>query len=158
MMGRPAQGFTLIELMISVAIGIILVGGGMAAYRGTGEREEVKQAGLSFQTNLRAFQQKAASGEKPVGCLGTLDDFRIEADIDLSSYSVKAECTISDGPTTEFSLIEGIEFDAGFSDIVFYSLKSEINGAQVVTINSREGNYTYEVTIEASGVIQGELL
>ena len=130
----------------------------MAAYRGTGEREEVKQAGLSFQTNLRSFQQKALSGEKPDGCLGSLEDFRVEADPGLSQYTVKAECSISDGPVTSFDLIEGVEFSDAFSDIVFYTLKSEIDGAQTITLNSSGDSYTYEVMIETGGVIQGELL
>jgi|APSaa5957512622_1039677.scaffolds.fasta_scaffold08112_6 prepilin-type N-terminal cleavage/methylation domain-containing protein len=155
---KPAQGFTLIELMITVAIGIVMVGGGLAAYRGAGEREEVKLAGLGFQTNLKSFQQKAFAGEKPVGCLGTLEDFRIEVGAGLGSYIVKAECSLVDGPETEFELIQGVEFDAIFSDLIFYTLKSEIGGAQTIVINSAEGNYTYEITVEASGVIQGELL
>ena len=113
---------------------------------------------MSFQTNLRAFQQKALSGEKPVGCLGSLEDFRVEADVGLSMYTVKAECSITDGPVTEFDLIDGVLFDVAFSDIVFYTLKSEVDGAQVVSINSSGGSYIYQVTIESGGVIQGQLI
>jgi prepilin-type N-terminal cleavage/methylation domain-containing protein len=162
-MSRPAlsknqRGFTLIELMVTIAIGMVLVGGGLAAFRGAGAKEGLKQASYSFQSNLRLFQQKALSGEKPVGCLGDLEGYRVEADSGLTEYKVKAECGIVDGPETEFELDGGIEFEAEFSDIVFYVLKSNIVGAQVITLNSSEGDHSYEVTIESSGVIRGELL
>ena len=151
-------GFTLIELMVTIAIGLILVGGGLAAFRGAGTKEDLKQAGYSLQTNLRLFQQKASSGEKPVGCLGDLEGFRVEADPGLTMYQVKAECGIADGPETEFELTGGAVFEAEFSDIVFYVLKPEPGGAQTITLNSEDGEYSYEVIIESSGVIRGGIL
>ncbi len=162
-MSRPALnkknlGFTFIELMVTVTIGLILVAGGLAAYRGAGAREEVKQAGYSFQTNLKAFQQKALSGEKPVGCLGSLEGYRVEADPLLTKYTVKAECTIVDGPETEFELSDEVVFDAAFLDIVFYVLKSEVVGAQTITLNSGDASYSYEVIVELGGVIRGGML
>lgn len=162
-MRLPARGFTLIELMVAVAIGLILVGGGLAAFRGAGAKEEIKQAGYTFQINLRLFQQKALSGEKPVGCLGDLDGYRVmvEADPDpdsLNKYKVKAECSLADGPETEFELEGGAVFEAEFTDIFFKILKAEPVGAQVIILNSSEGDYSYEVTVESSGVIRGGLL
>jgi prepilin-type N-terminal cleavage/methylation domain-containing protein len=151
-------GFTLIELMVTIAIGLILIGGGLAAFRGAGAKEELKQAGYSFQINLRSFQQKSLSGEKPVDCLGDLQGFRAESDPDLSSYKVKAECALVDGPETEFELGGEAVFEAEFSDIVFYVLKSGPLGAQTIVLNSSEGDYSYEVIIESTGVIRGGLL
>lgn len=152
----PARGFTLIELMVAIAISMLLVAGGLAAYRGTGDREKVKQAGLGFQTNLKAFQQKALSGEKPTGCLGSLDGFRVEADAGLTSYTVKAECAVVDGPITSFELDDEVGFLAEFTDIVFYTLRSELDGDQTITLAA--GDYSYQITIEAGGVIQGQML
>ncbi len=157
-MTKSAQGFTFVELMVTITIGMILVAGGLAAYRGAGEREELKQAGFSFQTNLKSFQQKALSGEKPAGCLGTLEDFRVQADAGLTSYSVMAECSTVDGPETDFELITGVEFSAEFSDIVFYTLESTLDGAQTIDLITDSGEYTYQLTIESTGVIRGEML
>jgi len=55
-MKKPA-GFTLIEILVTVVISGILFGGGIAAFRGIGARQNLKQAGIEFQSNLRAFQQ-----------------------------------------------------------------------------------------------------
>jgi len=155
-MKKPA-GFTLIEILVTVVISGILFGGGIAAFRGIGARQNLKQAGIEFQSNLRSFQQKALSSEKPSDCSGTLDGFRVQFDPDLTSYSVKAECSTNDGLEIEFSLTEGVKFTSEFSDMVFYTLKAEVEGApQTITLTN--GSLQYQVIIESSGVIRGGML
>ncbi len=157
-MKKSARGFTLIELIVTVTIGLILVASSLVAYRGMGEKESVKQEGISFQTNLRSFQQKAVATEKPVGCEGFFQGYRVVVDADLDKYSVTAECATSNGDTTDFELSNGVEFSGAFSDIIFYPLSAELLGAQTITLLSQDGSYTYQVIIEEAGVIRGGLL
>ena len=155
---KRLAGFTLIETLVVIIISGILFSGGIAAYKGIGARQDLKQAGITFQSNLRSFQQKALSSEKPSGCEGTLERYRVRY-IDSIRYSVKAECSTNNGPETEFKLTEGVEFTDVFSDIVFITLKAEIYGAQTIKFKSGSGGSSleYEVIIQPSGVITGKM-
>ncbi len=158
-MKKPA-GFTLIETLVVIIISGILFSGGIAAYKGIGARQDLKQAGITFQSNLRSFQQKALSSEKPSGCEGKIEGYRVRSDPGLDRYFVKAECSTSDGTETEFKLTEGVVFTGEFSDdIVFYTLKAEITGAQTIKFKSGSGGSTleYEVIIQPSGIITGKM-
>ncbi|KKR76039.1 MAG: hypothetical protein UU21_C0020G0016 [Candidatus Levybacteria bacterium GW2011_GWA2_40_8] len=156
-MTRPA-GFTLIEILVTVVISGILFGGGIAAYRGIGDKQAVKQNGATFLSNLRAFQQKALASEKPADCgANKLESFKVSY-VNVSSYSVKASCV---GTATTITLTDEVEFTAGFNDIDFQVLKAEVlNGGieEEQTITLQKGSTSYQVTIEQRGVISGKLL
>jgi len=153
---RP--GFTLIELMIAVVIGAVLFSGGLAAYRGFGDRQTLKQAGATFRSNLRLFQQKALSGEKPSECLAddVFEGFEVSY-VNETSYLAAPICqsAIPDGET--FMLAEEVEFlGVGWDTIFFPVLRSELTGAQTITLSL--SSFSYQVVIESSGVIRGEML
>ena len=146
-------GFTLLELIVAVAIGGILMAGGLAAYKGTGERQNLKQAGLEFITNLRAVQKKALSGEKPVGCVGSLESFQISY-VNETEYCFQAQCSSFSPEAEMVSLAEGARFLAGFSPITFPVLKSELSGSQSIVLSSE--SFSYQVVIESGGTISGD--
>ena len=152
---RFRDGFTLIEILVAVAIGMVLFSGGLAAYRGIGEKQEVKQAGISFQTNLRLFQKKAMAGEKPVGCVGSLIGFKVSY-YDADSYVLQADCQTTDPSSNTIDLDENIVFTASFSDVLFSVLKTQVVGSQVITLTN--GTFSYAVTVSPNGVIEGKLL
>ena len=162
-MQRPARyfqkkGFTLIELLVAVAIGGILFSGGLAAYRGIGEKQTVKQAGISFQSKLRLFQQKALAGEKPSECDipgEILEGYSVRW-ISLTSYIMTAVCSITSPTENTINLVENVVFGGNFGTIFFPVLRSELTGAQVITLTN--GTFNYEVEIESTGVIRGEML
>jgi prepilin-type N-terminal cleavage/methylation domain-containing protein len=155
-LGPPFQpGFTLIELLVAVGISALLVLGGLAAYRGIGEKQMLKQAGLELQTNLRAFQKKALSGEKPSGCTGVLDGFEVKY-VSLISYQFQAICSLNSPAPTVVQLPNSgkVSFAAEFSPLRFEVLSLGVSGAQSIRLVS--GSRTYQVTIEKSGVIEGD--
>ncbi len=156
-MKRTALGFTLIELLVSVGIGLILVVGGLAAYKGVGAKQSVKQAGVTFKTNLRSFQQKSLSGEKPVSC-SSLQGYVISY-VSEDSYSVQANCLSGSGDINVFTLDNGVEFMSGFGDIEFLTLETAIVGAPfLVDLSVPSSGYVYQVIVDSSGVISGLML
>lgn len=150
------RGFTLIELMIAVVLTGLLVNGGLAAYRGVGERQKVKQAGISFQTNLKSYQQKALAGEKPDACADpdTLSGYRVMR-ISLTSYSVRAICDTAVPAAVAVNLDEGIKFSSNFN-VFFPVLGGPVTGATAITLQNADASYNYQVTVESLGVIRGE--
>jgi len=152
------KGFTLIELLVAIAIGGILFSGGLAAYRGIGEKQTVKQAGISFQSKLRLFQQKALAGEKPSECDipgEILEGYRVDWE-SSTSYIMTAVCSITSPTENTINLVENVAFGGNFGTIFFPVLRSELTGAQVITLTN--GTFSYEVEIQSTGVIKGEML
>jgi prepilin-type N-terminal cleavage/methylation domain-containing protein len=153
------SGFTLIELLISITIGGLLVGGAIVSYRSVGIKQKVKQAGIGFQTDLKNYQQKALAGQKPNLCSGSdnLIGYRVNY-VDSNTYSIKAVCRINNPAAIEVDLPQGVVFFTPFnpSQIFFPVLKSETSGAQTIILSS--SNYRYQVVIEPSGVIRGQML
>lgn len=154
---RGCGGFTLVELMIAVVISGLLFGGALAAYRGLSARQVVKQAGISFASDLKNYQQKALAGQKPEECLGSLDGYEVSG-IDSNSFSVTAVCTAGAPVATDFDLPGEVIFQAAFNpgEIFFPSLGSQVTGAQTIVLT--KDSYSYQVVIEPLGVIRGQML
>lgn len=149
------RGFTLIELLIAVAIGAVLFSGGLAAYRGMGERQSLKQGGRIFQSNLRLFQQKALAGEKPTDCeLVIFEGFEVSF-ANKTSYSARPVCGGAMPTGKTYSLPEEVEFGDVPETIFFPVLRSELTGAQTITLGI--GGFYYDVEIESTGVIRGKM-
>lgn len=156
-----ARGFSLIELMIVMVISGVLMAGGIAAYRSLGGKQQVKQAGITFQTNLRLFQGKALAGEKPSDCtpVNKLLYYKVMWE-SSTSYSVEPICTGSAGTTAViYDLDDEIEFlNPPWSEIKFYNQINHVDGNQTIQL-VKTGTTTpyYKVTIANSGVISGEM-
>lgn len=151
------RGFTLIELLVATAIGLVLTWGGLAAYRGAGEKESLKQAGLELQSDLRLIQKKALAGEKPDDC-GNLSGYLVKPGRDLGEYVVQAECSNNNGPEITYDLPDNVLFGAAISEMTFQVLRQGVSGAQIITLVSElSDNYQYIVTVESGGTIMGRL-
>ncbi|MCG2692255.1 prepilin-type N-terminal cleavage/methylation domain-containing protein, partial [Microgenomates group bacterium] len=151
---KRLAGFTFIELLIALMISGILFSGGIAAYRGIGVRQDLKQAGIEFQSNLRLIQEKTLSSKKPTEC-DVLLGYEVSY-VDDNTYSMKPVCQNGASVSTDIDLQEGISFGGVFSKISFFVLKAEITGAQTITLTS--SSLQYQVIIESSGVIRGGML
>lgn len=62
------NGYTLIEMMMSVAIIAVVVSGGFAAYSSYTKRQALVNEGGVFVSLAREVQKRAQSGEKPDDC------------------------------------------------------------------------------------------
>lgn len=62
------SGFTLIEILVVVAIMAILTGGAIVAYNNFNQSQTVKRAALQVKTDLRESQNRAVSGLKHDDC------------------------------------------------------------------------------------------
>ena len=150
------RGFTLIELLVSVAIGGVLIGAALASYRGMGTKQQVKQAGISLAADLKSYQQKALAGQKPSECTAALQGYQVTY-VDSNSYSVTAVCAGAPS-ASEFDLPGEVIFQTAFNpgEIFFPVLSGAVDGAQTLVLT--QGDYSYQVVVEAAGVIRGEML
>lgn len=73
---HPDAGFTLIEMIVAVAIIVIVTGFSIASFIRFNDRQQVQTAARELQLQLRAAQTKARVRETPTGC-STLERFRV---------------------------------------------------------------------------------
>jgi prepilin-type N-terminal cleavage/methylation domain-containing protein len=107
------KGFTLIELIVAVAISLTVTGLILVNYNTYNDTQTLKQAALTLKNNLRYAQIQALTGKKPTPCtelLGYIVNF-FNVPNNPSNYTIQAECnTGPQGATTVVNLPGGVTF------------------------------------------------
>jgi prepilin-type N-terminal cleavage/methylation domain-containing protein len=110
---KKLQGFTLIELVVTIAISLFITGGIIVNYNSYNSTQNLKQTALTLKNDLRFMQSKARNGEKPAGvACGTLSGWTVS--IYLSSYTYEANC--DDAPVGDPVTVT-LPFDITFTSI-----------------------------------------
>ncbi len=107
MRSTTRNGFSLLELLIAIAISSALIGVSVAGYRDFASRQAVDAGVRVLYSGLRVAQTKASSGEKPAGCVGSFDGYRVRFLTSggvITSFETRAVCggTEVAGTTTPF--------------------------------------------------------
>lgn len=155
---RGNNGFSFIELLITVSILIAVVGGGIASYISFNDRQTVIAATKELQTILRSAQTKARVRETPPACTQAsgfpLQGWRVTAQAGVAGPTVRlfASCGRVEengeldqemGVVREYQLPSTITLntDNGDLDVRFWAL---YGGVQFVGT----GDATRTITIE----------
>lgn len=149
-------GFTLLELMVSISIGMLTIGAIIANYNGYNNRQSLKQAALTLKNNLRFAQAKAFSGEKPASSCTELVGWRVS--FASGSYTMQAECAPQglQGTSTTMTLPSGITFSPIPAAITFRVLSRGSDLTAAGFLNLVGFNQTYTLEISPGGDISDE--
>lgn len=157
------NGFTLIEMVVSLALMGLLLGGSIVGYRKFNERQLVIQSGKELVSVMRLAQKRAGVGDKPdvAGCDGgeKLDGYRIAGTQDTNTYTLSPLCDGSEvaAARTTYTLPTGIVFKQNM-DVRFLVLSRGVeltSGAtQTFEVGSDQApGYKYGVRVSRSGEI-----
>lgn len=156
------QGYTLIEVLISLTIIGLLFGFGFASFRDFSRRQHLASVARTIKGELRLVQGKASAAEKPdnVKCSGTntLSSYSFQI-VNSTSYKVTANCLggnvdIWDVPK---SLPDGISMSPTSGTISFKVLGQGTNIVSVpivITFTQAGTNNKSYVTVTAGGEIK----
>lgn len=162
------KGFTFIEIMVTTAIAIFLFTGVISAYNTFTESSRLRQAALNLKNDLRAAQNKAISGEKPINlrALGVTCDELVGYQITfinelqangamLGKYTVKAKCNPDQPQASEttFTLPQSVSFDTVPDPLVFRVLTRGVDTNTDIKITLKSGGKTYLLTVSPQGDI-----
>ena len=155
------NGYTLIELLIVMAILALLFGFSFAAYTNFNKNRSLENGAREVEVVLRDAQHKAISGEYDQGGTCTkLISWMVNWTADTADYSLVGRCETSGGsmnfsniPPYKLSSVGTVQFYNSGS-ITFNSfLQSPIISSPVCIHFSSDVNNFYKVTVTAGGVI-----
>lgn len=152
------RGFTLLELIITVAIMMVVVGGSIAGFVSFTDRQEVLNTAKEVQQMMRNAQSKARVREVPniAGCI-TLEKYRVQYN-GSSTFILQAGCKNATGTDVFGSGMRTITLPTGVSvtpsgarSIDFSTLEEGVSGGTTFTFT--KGSNVFQFTVSASGSI-----
>ncbi|MBI5448718.1 prepilin-type N-terminal cleavage/methylation domain-containing protein [Candidatus Gottesmanbacteria bacterium] len=146
------SGFTLIELIVTIGISLLAVGGLIVNYNNYNDNQRLKQAALTMKNNLRYAQTLAASSKKPTSGCTELVGYTVQ--FTDSTYTVVAECTegaVGDALST--ALPSGITFSPVPASFVYGVLTRGLLSSDAVTITMVGIVKSYRIQVSTGGDI-----
>ncbi len=143
------QGFSLIELLIVIALFVLLTSGAVLNYRAFNQRQQVLQSAKNVQEALRFAQKKARVGEKPTGCV-TLNGYKVSGTTASTQVILTADCTNQDYQVTSLSLVGNARLTVNLDKTFSVITGGVVNPG---TIAIRYGAYTYAFDVNVGGEI-----
>lgn len=153
MASKVPNGFTLIELIVSISILMLLVGGLLTSYNNYTQSQLIKQTAQTVKANVRLAQSKALSGVKPASGCTELVGYTLT--FTQLTYSFQAECTEGlVGSVTQISLPQSVSFSPVPASFTFGVLtRGLVNQPNAITMTISGFSKTYQLTVEPNGVV-----
>lgn len=136
--------------MVVVAIMIMLMGGGFAAYLHFNSRQLLLNSGSQLQLLMVTAQKEARVGSKPTGCARLLSYAVVVNSGQLSSASLVAECSNNSYTTQTITFDTGVTSTASFA-AHFLVLTGGVVGAGNFTL--QKGSQTVVFTVNQGGSV-----
>lgn len=160
---RGTLAFTLIEIMVVLAIGALVFIGGYAGYRDFTRRQILSGAQEELKSNLALARQFSLSGEKPGNiCPGsTLEGYQVGFEAGCfqygcTSYKIQAKCE-SGGPYEVRSILipQGISISGLDTPVLFKVVGQGTDLSSDLTITLTQGSTGAQstVTVTSAGTI-----
>ncbi len=145
------RGFTLLELMIVLAITAVLTIGALSSYRGFDQQKRLEADTEAFVEGVELAKKQVNSGEKP--CVGYTGTYSILWG-DTSFSVVPGGCAVLQ--SYEF---KGNEFETATSSAVFnpFGRGTTLTSDRCVLIRNIYHNQCRKIIIETSGTVSSEV-
>ncbi len=160
------DGFSLIELLVSISVILILVGISFAGYSRLTIKQNLTSAGLLLKNVIRDAQSRAFNGEidcSKCGCSPGSGSTFVGWILDFTPKSIYGLCGASTTfSNTPFTLPQGIELITTSDPIQFnsstYTVKTTTGNPAVICLyNPNIGNNYYRITLNTAGVIEEKI-
>ncbi len=146
------SAFSLIELLVSVTIIALLIGGALAGYTRYIDKQRLIAAAEEIQSGFREAQNLAK-----IGYLGTCDeldyvDFSVYIDGGTAklTYQIGVFCVDGSNELTQVAIDDDFSLDAALSSLKFYPY-GNLSGTASRTLCSTRSSYCATFSIDQGG-------
>lgn len=146
------KGFTLIELMVAVSVGLVVTGMVIVNYNSYNTTQILKQAALTLKNDIRFVQTKASSGVKPYASCNTLVGWNMT--FTSTGYTYVANCDgVATGDVMTVLYPPGITLASlpSPNPITFYVLSRGTNLGSMATLTLTGNAKQYVVQLGKNG-------
>lgn len=154
-LSSPKQGFSLLELLIVIAIVTVIAAAGVGSYRNFGKTVELSSTAQGIAADLRQVQSKAMVGEGGYKwgahfVNGTPDSYYLLFSTTASTYTTDGTSTTTATTTLSKGIVFSDPASGASKDIIFNKISGTTTVATVAIIT--EGT-TATTTVSAIGTI-----
>jgi len=144
------RGFTLLELMIVLAITAVLTIGALSSYRGFDQLKRLEADSEAFIESVELAKKQVSSGEKP--CVGYTGTYSVSWG-DTSFTVVPGGCSL-----LQSYELKGNEFETATSSAVFnpFGRGTTLTTDQCILVRNIYHDQCQKITIETSGTVSSE--
>ena len=147
------HGFTLLEILIAIAIMMLLLGGGIAAYLRLDKRQTLVNAGKEVELLLRTAQKKAQVGDRPKTGCAHLEGYRVvPPPAGGRTLTLRAVCDTGLVTVQTYDLPTGVTL-TNMGTMTFAVLHGGVSGATSVRLDVNNPSYSYTFLVTAGGEI-----
>lgn len=157
---RRRDGYTLIEVLIVVAIMGLIFGIGFFSFRDYSKKKAVEAIARTLKSDLRLAQGQSLAGKKPTDCTSSLDGYSFAVTTGTPSfYTVTAVCGNQNILIKTATLTSDMSLSVpSVNPILFKPLGQGTNipsGSSVtITITQFISNFSQVVTVSSTGEIK----
>jgi len=146
------KGFTLVELLVAVAISLALLGLTVVGYRRFLDQRTMGLVLTEVKSQLRLVRSKAMSGEKPSGCTN-LNGYQVTLSGGNLAYSPICDGVVGAQEIITLTSADGPIGISLSSNFIFRSIDGSLD-PQTAVVSLTYGALAGEVQIFTSGEIQ----
>ena len=145
-MNRTTKGgFTLVELMVGLAISLLLMGGGMVALSQFGERRAVLADAKLVADQLRALRIRAVAVETPEVCVGGVVEYQMT--LSESTMEMKVECVNESLVNWGELTLQNSSFSDSTEEVDFQVRSGgSLGGVKIIYVCGEKTGFRIEVT------------
>lgn len=123
-LARPGKGYTLIELLIVMAIMGILFTVGYLSFQDYARRQTLLAAGRAVRVDIRTAIESAIAGNKPAACNNVLNGYQFWI-TSGTTYEIDAICSGGNVVVTQATVPTGITLTASNPNPVIFKVLAQ---------------------------------
>ncbi len=157
-LAHPTRGYTLIELLIVMAIMGILFTVGYLSFQDYSRRQSLLAVGRSVRVDIKTAIESAIAGNKPATCSNVLNAYQFQV-TSGTTYEIDAICSAGNVVITQRTIPSGITISAPNPNPVMFKVLAQgtnipTGSTATILVTQTATGYVDTIRIGENGNVQ----